>query len=491
MEAGQYEAWSHKAQTWRLISNFSNQNRLKRNTNKHKTKTITKTIIVSGWLMLETMLVGALLLYSSVLVRYFQATSLTCLVEPWLRELGFSTFYGSILIKLYRILTEFQTRKAHRVCMRDKDQIIYLLAIVFIVIGYMSAWTALMVDGFFVRQDHSGSVMDSPFIFRSNPGVGLPEWSPVLTEQTNGQGTGAPAGAPSPTTDGNSNRLTDGTSGFSFASSTSALAVDATGMGHQLELVKRAASNLKERRKSHAENQNHKAQADGDGEETESLVASRQPNQQEIRRLDALLGAPVQSRDPQPLSSPSSSLSMAADANGARLRLGPVAALADYVVEAEEVGQADERGTSPLGAHGEPQSTLEPPEFGPSLAFAEPARGNRFVTTATSSRQAREATTTTKRKREIITSSAGLLNDHLEILARGLNSFGELFLGLLETEQKYDVKSDTFVYFIRCRKLTWDYVTESSELQMPLTFNGALARASSAQGPHFIIHFQA
>jgi len=74
------------------------------------------------------------------------------LLEPWLRELGFSVFYGSILIKLYRILTEFQTRKAHRVCFRDKDQIVYLLAIVLIVVGYMSAWTALMLDGFFFGQ---------------------------------------------------------------------------------------------------------------------------------------------------------------------------------------------------------------------------------------------------------------------------------------------------------------------------------------------------
>lgn len=56
------------------------------------------------------------------------------------------------------------------------------------------------------------------------------------------------------------------------------------------------------------------------------------------------------------------------------------------------------------------------------------------------------------------------VNDHLEILARGLNSFGELFLGLLESAQHYDFKRDSLVYVIRCRKLTWDYVTESSKL---------------------------
>lgn len=75
-----------------------------------------------------------------------QPSSFSCLLEPWLCELGFSIFYGSVLIKLYKILTEFQTRKAHRVCLRDKDQIVYLSAIVLIVIGYMSAWTALTID---------------------------------------------------------------------------------------------------------------------------------------------------------------------------------------------------------------------------------------------------------------------------------------------------------------------------------------------------------
>lgn len=91
-----------------------------------------------------------------VFVRCFEPNSLTCLLEPWLHELGFSIFYGSILIKLYRILSEFQTRKAHRVCFRDKDQIVYLLAIILIVIGYMSAWTALMVDGFYFGRQATG-----------------------------------------------------------------------------------------------------------------------------------------------------------------------------------------------------------------------------------------------------------------------------------------------------------------------------------------------
>lgn len=54
-------------------------------------------------------------------------------------------------------------------------------------------------------------------------------------------------------------------------------------------------------------------------------------------------------------------------------------------------------------------------------------------------------------------------SDHLQVLARGLHSFGRLFSGLLETERRYEPQSDAIVYSTRCRKLTWDYVTESSE----------------------------
>lgn len=81
-----------------------------------------------------------------VVIRYFEPTPVMCFMEPWFREIGFAFFYGAIYIKLYRIYAEFQTRKAHRVCVRDKDLLKYLAGIVLVVIGYMSAWTALVLD---------------------------------------------------------------------------------------------------------------------------------------------------------------------------------------------------------------------------------------------------------------------------------------------------------------------------------------------------------
>lgn len=98
------------------------------------------------WILLEVILVGALIIYQTIIIRYFEPTTTTCLIEPWFREIGFIVLYGAVLLKIYRILAEFQTRKAHRVCVRDKDLLKYLLGFVLVVAGYMSAWTAVVMD---------------------------------------------------------------------------------------------------------------------------------------------------------------------------------------------------------------------------------------------------------------------------------------------------------------------------------------------------------
>ena len=45
-----------------------------------------------------------------------------------------------------RVLAEFQSRKAHRVHVRDKDLLKYLCCIVVVVIGYVACWTAINLD---------------------------------------------------------------------------------------------------------------------------------------------------------------------------------------------------------------------------------------------------------------------------------------------------------------------------------------------------------
>ncbi|XP_046543762.1 probable G-protein coupled receptor 158 [Haliotis rubra] len=106
----------------------------------------TKVMRSSMWILLEMILVGALLLYATVVIQYFEPTTLTCIMVPWFRECGFAIVYGALVLKVYRILAEFQSRKAHRVHVRDKDLLKYLTVIIIVVIGYMAAWTAVNVD---------------------------------------------------------------------------------------------------------------------------------------------------------------------------------------------------------------------------------------------------------------------------------------------------------------------------------------------------------
>ncbi|KAJ9588370.1 hypothetical protein L9F63_018296 [Diploptera punctata] len=112
-----------------------------------------KTIASGMWTILETILLGIFLLYSTVVVRFFDPSVEQCLIEPWCRELGFVICYGAIILKLYRILIEFRTRKAHRWVVRDKDLLKYLLGMVLVVLGYMAAWTATNLN--FIQENYS------------------------------------------------------------------------------------------------------------------------------------------------------------------------------------------------------------------------------------------------------------------------------------------------------------------------------------------------
>lgn len=87
-----------------------------------------------------------------------------------MRELGFGLFHGTLVIKLYRIQMEFQSRKAHRVLIRDQDLMKYLLVILIIIIGYLSAWTVLITHDF----PRVYSASETPGAGRSNSFRSLP-----------------------------------------------------------------------------------------------------------------------------------------------------------------------------------------------------------------------------------------------------------------------------------------------------------------------------
>ncbi|XP_032778292.2 probable G-protein coupled receptor 158 [Daphnia magna] len=110
-----------------------------------------KAIAGSAWILLELMLIGALLLYSIVVVRYFESSADLCLLEPWLRELGFTCCYGTIVLKIYRLLVEFRTRKAHRWVVREKDLLKYWAVMITCVSVYLASGTISTLE----HSDHN------------------------------------------------------------------------------------------------------------------------------------------------------------------------------------------------------------------------------------------------------------------------------------------------------------------------------------------------
>ncbi|EFA03503.2 metabotropic glycine receptor isoform X1 [Tribolium castaneum] len=113
----------------------------------------TKSIASGMWTILETILVGIFILYCTVVVRFFEPSVVQCLLEPWAREVGFIICYGAIILKLYRHLIEFRTRKAHRWVVKDTDLLKYLLIMIMSVLAYMAAYTSITLN--FLKENYS------------------------------------------------------------------------------------------------------------------------------------------------------------------------------------------------------------------------------------------------------------------------------------------------------------------------------------------------
>ncbi|CAL8069970.1 unnamed protein product [Orchesella dallaii] len=115
----------------------------------------TKVIQVSIWPLTISIIIGSMLMYATIAIRAaykfddnaemvlneHDPNAWACVAEPWARELGFVLVYGGIVLKIYRSLVEFRTRKAHRWVVREKDILRYLGTTVSVVLFYLLAWT--------------------------------------------------------------------------------------------------------------------------------------------------------------------------------------------------------------------------------------------------------------------------------------------------------------------------------------------------------------
>ncbi|CAG5132424.1 unnamed protein product, partial [Candidula unifasciata] len=91
--------------------------------------------------LMRVVILGAFFLYCPSIVGYFEASTVTCCLKLWFREVGFSISYGALLLKTWRISVVFRVRSAQRVKISDADLIKRLVIIVLVFAGYLTART--------------------------------------------------------------------------------------------------------------------------------------------------------------------------------------------------------------------------------------------------------------------------------------------------------------------------------------------------------------
>ncbi|KAM8947539.1 putative G-protein coupled receptor 179 isoform 2-T2 [Pelodytes ibericus] len=106
-----------------------------------------KRIRASGLLLLETILFGSLLLYFPVFILYFKPSVFRCMALRWVRLLGFCIVYGTIVLKLYRVMKVFISRTAQRVPYMTSMRLLRMLSvIVLFCLWFLVGWTLGMLE---------------------------------------------------------------------------------------------------------------------------------------------------------------------------------------------------------------------------------------------------------------------------------------------------------------------------------------------------------
>ncbi|XP_029015779.1 probable G-protein coupled receptor 158 [Betta splendens] len=101
-----------------------------------------RRIRASGLLLLEAILFGSLLLYFPVFILYFKPSTFRCILLRWVRMLGFSIVYGTVTLKMYRVLKVFLSRTAQRMPYMSSLHLLRILAVMLMTVSwFLCAWT--------------------------------------------------------------------------------------------------------------------------------------------------------------------------------------------------------------------------------------------------------------------------------------------------------------------------------------------------------------
>ncbi|XP_061086402.1 probable G-protein coupled receptor 179 [Conger conger] len=102
-----------------------------------------KRIRASGLLLLETILFGSVLLYFPVFILFFKPSNFRCILLRWVRLLGFAIVYGTVILKIYRVLKVFLSHTAQKIPDISSMRLFRLLGVIVLTVcWFLSAWTA-------------------------------------------------------------------------------------------------------------------------------------------------------------------------------------------------------------------------------------------------------------------------------------------------------------------------------------------------------------
>ncbi|KAK6490281.1 putative G-protein coupled receptor 158 isoform X1 [Huso huso] len=102
-----------------------------------------KSIRASGLVLLETILFGGLLLYFPVIILYFPPSIFRCILLRWVRLLGFAIVYGTVTLKLFRVLKVFLSRTAQRIPYMTSWRVLRMLAVILLIVcWFLISWTS-------------------------------------------------------------------------------------------------------------------------------------------------------------------------------------------------------------------------------------------------------------------------------------------------------------------------------------------------------------
>ncbi|KFW86115.1 putative G-protein coupled receptor 158, partial [Manacus vitellinus] len=106
-----------------------------------------ESIRASGLVLLETILFGSLLLYFPVVILYFEPSVFRCVLLRWVRLLGFATVYGTVTLKLHRVLKVFLSRTAQRIPYMTGGRVMRMLAVILlVVVWFLVGWTSAITQ---------------------------------------------------------------------------------------------------------------------------------------------------------------------------------------------------------------------------------------------------------------------------------------------------------------------------------------------------------